>query len=67
METCFCVCLYRNMNAWMGLDVSVVDFVKEYVCTDMKNASYFFVILTYKRNFVINVMKIYLKIKFPLS
>ena len=55
------------MNAWMGLDVSVVDFVKEYVCTDMKNASYFFVILTYKRNFVINVMKIYLKIKFPIS
>ena len=33
----------------------------------MKNASFFFVILTYKINFVINVMKIYLKIKFPIS
>ena len=32
METCDCVCLYRNMNAWMGLDVSVDDLVKEYMC-----------------------------------
>ena len=55
------------MNAWMGLDVSVDDLVKEYMCAQTWKMQVFFVILTYKINFVINVMKIYLKIKFPIS